>query len=194
MNYRMFAIALWLVCSAARAAGPLLGLEFESEKNRNSGITNHAVDIVPGWEFSEESLISRVELLIDTNRDTSADADGFTAKENKLFLRLRHDGDFNDKLGYYIRGGVGRSFNNERDFNFAYIEPGIEYKLTQKWAWLLAVRETNSIDSVKGHHVTQFRTGPSVDLDKDNELEFLYTRGSGDESLSSWLIEYVHKF
>ncbi len=153
MKYQV--IALWLVCSVARAAGPLVGLEFESERNNNSGITNHAVDIVPGWEFSEDSLINRVELLIDRNRDTRADADGELAKENKLFVRIRHDGDFTDTLGYYIRGGVGRSFNNQRNFNFAYVEPGIEYKLAQRWAWTVAFRETNSIDSV----VDQMNTG-----------------------------------
>ncbi len=194
MKYQAIAIALALVCGVARAAGPLLGVEFESEKNHDSGITNHAVEMIPGWEFAEESLINRVELLIERNQDTRADADGLTAKEKKLFLRLRHDGDFNDTLGYYIRGGVGRSFNNERNFNFAYVEPGLEYKLTEKWAWTVAVRETNSIDSVAGHHVTQFRTGPSFDLDRNNELEFLNARGRGDENLTSWLIEYVHKF
>lgn len=194
MKYRVIAIALWLICGVARAEGPLVGLEFESEKDNRSGITNHAVDIVPGWEFSENSLISRVELLVEKNQDTRADADGVLAKENKLFVRIRHDGDFTDTLGYYIRGGVGRSFNNQRNFNFAYIEPGIEYKFTQKWAWLVAFRDTNSIDSVRGRHVRQFRTGPSVDLDKNNELEFLYAKGNGDADLTSWVFEYVHRF
>jgi len=134
MKYRVLAIALWLVCGVVRAAGPLVGLEFESEKNNDSGITNHSVDIIPGWEFSEESIISRVELLIERNQDNRADADGVTAKENKLFLRLRRDGDFTDTLGYYVRGGIGRSFNSQGSFNYAYIEPGLEYKLAQKWA------------------------------------------------------------
>ena len=94
MIYRVIAIALWLICGVARAEGPLVGLEFESEKDNRSGITNHAVDIVPGWEFSEKSLISRIELLIEGNQDTRADANGVTAKENKLFLRIRRDGDW----------------------------------------------------------------------------------------------------
>lgn len=187
-------IVLWLVCSAARAAGPLVGLEFESEKNNDSGIINHAVDIVPGWEFAEDSFINRIELVIDRNQDAKADDTGVIAKENKLFLRIRHDGDFSDTLGYYVRGGIGRSFNNQRSFNFAYIEPGIEYKLTHKWAWTVALRETNSIDGTSGHHVTQLRTGPSLDLDKNNEFEFLYVKGNGDANLTSWVFEYVHKF
>jgi hypothetical protein len=194
MKYQVIAITLWFICGVARATGPLVGLEFESEKNNRSGITNHAVDIVPGWEFSEESLINRIELLIERNQDTRADADGLLAKENKLFVRIRHDGDFTDTFGYYIRGGVGRSFNNQRNFNFAYVEPGIEYKFTQRWAWTLAIREINSIDSVAGQRITQIRTGPSLDFDKNNELEFLYVKGSGDANMTSWVFEYVHKF
>ena len=194
MKYRVLAIALWLVCGVVRAAGPLVGLEFESEKNNDSGITNHSVDIIPGWEFSEESIVSRVELLIERNQDNRADANGVTAKENKLFVRLRRDGDFTDTLGYYVRGGIGRSFNSQGSFNYAYIEPGLEYKLAQKWAWTAAIRDTNSISSANGHHVTQFRTGPTLDFDKNNELEFLYAKGNGDANLTSWLLEYVHKF
>ena len=66
------------------------------------------------------------ELLIERNADNGADADGLIAKETKLFVRIRRDGDFTDTLGYYIRGGVGRSFNNQRNFSFAYLEPGLE--------------------------------------------------------------------
>jgi hypothetical protein len=194
MKYKVIALALCVICGVARAEGPLVGLEFESEKNNKSGITNQAVDIVPGWEFSEKNLINRIELLIEGNKDTSADAEGVTAKENKLFVRIRHDGKFTDTLGYYIRGGVGRSFNNEGNFNYAYVEPGVEYEFADKWAWLVAVRDTNSIDGTSGHHVTQFRTGPTFDLDKSNELEFLYVKGTGDADLTSWVLEYVHKF
>jgi len=188
------AFALWLLCGVARAAGPLLGLELESEKNNKSGISNFAVEIAPGWKFAEGNLISRVELLIQKNRDDRAEDGGLVAKENKIFLRIRHDGDISESLEYYIRGGVGRSFNNERDFNYAYIEPGIEYKLPKNWAWILAIRETNAIDSKTGKHITQVRTGPSYEFGENNELELVYAKGHGDADLSSWVLEYVHTF
>jgi len=194
MKYQVIAAALALACGLARAEGPLIGIEFESEKNSGSGIRNRAVDIVPGWEFSDKNFINRVELLIDRNEDARADSDGVLAKGNKLFVRIRHDGEFNDTLGYYVRGGVGRSFDNQHGLNFAYVEPGIEYKLAQNWEWTLAIRESNSIDGTAGQHVTQLRTGPALDIDKHNELEFLYTRGHGDEKLASWVLEYIHRF
>src|SRR5690349_17052935 len=124
MKYSVLTLALTLSCGVAQAAGPLVGFEFESERNNNSGITNHAVDIVPGWEFPAENIINRVELLIERNQDNRAEADAALAKENKLFVRFRHDGEIADNLDYYIRGGVGRSYNNDRNFNFAYVEPG----------------------------------------------------------------------
>jgi len=194
MKFRVIGIALAFICAVARAEGPLLGFEFESEKNDNSGITNHGVQIIPGWQFSEKSLIHRVELLFDRDQDTTRDADGVLAKENKLFVRIRHDWDFAENLGYYIRGGVGRSFNNQRSFNYAYVEAGVEYRFMQKWAWTVAFREKNAIDGASGQHVAQFRTGPSFDLDKSNELEIRYATGSGDARLTSWAFEYVHKF
>jgi len=191
---KYLAIALCLVCANAPAAGPLIGFEYESERNESSGITNHAVDIVPGWEFSDERFINRIELLIDKNQDNKADADGLLAKENKLFIRIRHDGDLTDALGYYIRGGIGRSFNNQRNFNFAYVEPGVEYKFTNDWAWTLAIREGNAIDGAPGHRLTQLRTGPSLDLGKNAEFELIYAKGRGDSNLTSWIFEYVYKF
>lgn len=194
MKFRAAGIALAFICGAARAAGPLLGFEFESEKNNDNGITNHSVQLIPGWAFSEKSLISRVELLITRDQDTSGDANGVRAKENRLFVRIRHDGDISDTLGYYLRGGIGRSFNNQRNFNFAYVEPGVEYKFMHRWTWTVAFRETNSIDSVGGQRVAQFRTGPSFDLDENNEFEIRYAKGNGDADLTSWAFEYTHKF
>lgn len=194
MTFRAAGIALALICGVARAEGPLLGFEFESEKNNDSGTTNRSVQLVPGWVFSNKSLISRVELLITRDQDTSSDANGMLAKENRLFVRIRHDGDFSDNLAYYLRGGVGRSFNTQRNFNYAYVEPGIEYKFVRRWAWTVAFRETNSIDSASGQHVAQFRTGPSFDLDENNEFEIRYAKGSGDANLTSWAFEYTHRF
>ena len=195
-NFRiaLFGLALLFVYGVVHAEGFLVGLEYESEKDNKSGISNHALTVIPGWEFPEANLINRVEVLFERNRDTAADSDGFRAKESKVFVRLRHDGELSEHFGYYVRGGMGRSYNNERDFNFAYVEPGLELKLNDKWEWVLAARETNAIDSTTGQHVHELRTGPNFDLDKKNEIEFRYAHGSGDKDTKSWLAEYVHRF
>jgi hypothetical protein len=188
------ALALLFVCGVAQAGGARIGLELESEKDNHSGFTNHAVTLIPGWEFSEESPISRVELLLEHNEDTKANSDGVTARENKFFIRVRHDGEFNERFGYYVRGGIGRSNNNERDYSFAYVEPGLEYKFGEHWAWTVAYREINSIDGTSGQHVGKVYIGPSFDMDKNNEFEWRYVRGHGDKDVTSWVFEYVHKY
>ncbi|MEY4591990.1 MAG: hypothetical protein RIR18_885 [Pseudomonadota bacterium] len=192
MKYVLIFIAL--ICGNAFAEGPRIGVEFESEKDNKSGLTNQALTVIPGWEFSEESLINRVELLLERNQDTSADSRGVTAKENKLFLRFRHDGDISESFGYYIRGGFGRAYNDTRSFNYAYVEPGVEYKITHQWAWTVAYREINSIDGLTGEHVGKFITGPSFDLDAHNEFELRYVKGEGDRSVKALVFEYVHKY
>lgn len=193
MKIRSLALALLLSNAAVHAEGARLGVEFEAERDQRSGITNHAVTLAPGWEFSENSLLSRVELLVERNRDLAADDDGVFAKERTLFLRLRHDGELSERFGYYVRGGVGRSTNNEHDFNYAYIEPGIEFKINDAWEWVFADREINSIDGTAGKRGHKFYLGPNVDIGQHNELEFRYVKGSGDHHVESWLIEYVYK-
>lgn len=180
--------------SAAHADGARIGLEYESEKDNKTGMMNDAVTVKPGWEFSKDSLINLVELLIDRNQDADADSDGLRARETKLFVRLRHNRNFNEDIGYYIRGGVGRSINNQQNFNYAYVEPGLKFKFNEKWEWTFAFREINSIDGTDGQHVQKYITGPSFSFDKSNELELRYIRGYGDKDLTSWQIGYTHKF
>ena len=109
-------------------------------------------------------------------------------------MRIRHDGSLTENIDYYVRGGSGRSYNNQRNFNLAYIEPGIEYKLGHHWAWTVAFRQINSIDVTDGQRVRKIITGPSFDFDKNNELEFRYSKSNGDKDLKSFVFEYVHKF
>ena len=187
-------LALLFVCGAALAEGPRLGLEYESEKDNNTGMVNHAWTVIPGWEFAEDRFINSIELLMEHNADTRADSDGIRARENKLFLRLRHNGEFSDRWGYYVRGGVGRSFNNERDFYYAYVEPGLEFKVSEHWPLTLALREIDAIDSTPNQHANKLIFGPGYEPDEHNEFEFRYVKGSGNSNDRSWVVEYVRKF
>ena len=194
MKSKLIPFALAVVSVCANADGPRIGVEFESEKDNKSGMVNHAVTLMPGWDFSKESVINRVELLIERNQDTKANSDGTTAKENKLFLRLRHNGSLGGDWSYYLRGGVGRAFNSEGDMNYAYVEPGLKYVLAPQWTWTAAYREINSIDGTKGQRVHKFIAGPSFDLDKKNGFDFRYVKGDGDKDVTAWVVEYVHKY
>jgi hypothetical protein len=180
--------------SWAQAAGPRLAMELESEKDRKTGIRNYAVSAKPGWEFPKSSPINLVELLIEHGQDTSRDEHGVRERETKLFLRLRHAGNVTTHASYYIRGGIGRNFNNDRDFTYANIEPGLKYELSERWEWTLGVRFIDAIDGTDGQRVRKYITGPSFALDKANELELRYARGSGDKDLTSWSLGFLHRF
>ena len=183
-----------LVCASALAEGPRLGLEYELEKDRKTRIRNHAVTLQPGWEFAKDNPLNLVELLIDHNEDERASDDGSRARETKLFLRLRHKRSLTENFSYYLRGGVGRSFNNEHSFNFAYIEPGLKYELNARWEWTLGVRFGDALNGKDGERVRKYITGPSFALDKRNELEFRYVRAHGDDDAWSLALGYVHRF
>lgn len=193
-HIKNLALVVMFASGAAHADGARIGLEYESEKDNRTGMMNDAVTVKPGWEFPADSLINLIEFLFDRNQDAGADSNGLRARETKLFVRLRHSGNFGENIGYYIRGGVGRSINNQQNFNYAYIEPGLKYQFNDKWEWTLALRQINSIDGTDGQRVRKYITGPSFSLDKHNEVEFRYIKGYGDKDLKSWQVGYTHKF
>lgn len=194
MRKKYLALVVLLACSVANAAGPRIGLEYEREKDRRSGMTSNAFTVETGWEFEKDSLINLVELSVERSRDAEADSTGFRERETKVFLRLRHNRMLNDLVGYYLRGGVGRSFNNERDFSYAYIEPGLKFEFNDRWEWTVGLRQIDSIDGTSGQRVRKFITGPSFNLDKNNEFELRYVKGHGDKDVRSWQVGYTYRF
>ena len=191
---RYLRLAVLFFYGVAYADGARIGFEYEREKDNKSGIKNDAFTVKPGWEFSKDRIINLVELSIERNRDAGTDSAGFRARETKVFVRLRHNRKLNDSVGYYVRGGVGRSFNNQRDFSYAYIEPGLKLEFNDRWEWTLALREIDSIDGMPGQRVRKFIAGPSYSLDKRNEIELRYVKSSGDKDVQSWSLGFVHKF
>lgn len=155
-------------CGTVEAAGARFSLELESEKDRDSTIINNAVTSIPGWDFGDGHLFSRVEVLLEANQDNQCDPSG-RGTANKLFLRLCHDGELGGSLAYYGRGGIRRAFNISHDYNYGYIEPGVEHKFTTLWAWSGAGRAIDAIDNTDGQRVSKVITGPSYDMDEDHE-------------------------
>jgi hypothetical protein len=191
---KCFGFLLLFACGAVHAAGVRIGLEYEREKDNKSGMSSNALTVEPGWEFEKDSLINLVELSVERSQDAGADSGGFRERETKVFVRLRHNRMLNDSVGYYVRGGAGRSFNNERNFSYGYIEPGLKLEFNDRWEWTAGLRAINSIDGAPGQRVRKFITGPSYSLDKRNELELRYLRSHGDKDVTSWSLGYTHKF
>ena len=191
---KCFGLFLLFACGAVHAAGARIGFEYERENDNRSGMSSNAFTVEPGWEFEKDSLINLVELTVERSQDAKADSDGFRERESKVFVRLRHNRMLNDNVGYYMRGGVGRSFNNERNFSYGYIEPGLKFEFNDRWEWMAGLRAINSIDGTPGQRVRKFITGPSYSLDKRDEIELRYLKSHGDKDVTSWSLGYTHKF
>jgi hypothetical protein len=190
-GFRYLNLLTALACGSAHAEGPRVGVEYEREKER--GVVNHGFSVKPGWEFSKTSPINLVELLIDHNEDARADSDGVRERETRVFLRLRHNRELASNLGYFVRGGVGRSVNNEKNFNYGYVEAGLKYE-RGRWGWTVAWREIVSIDGTDGQRATKITTGPSLNLDARNEVELRYSKTYRDKDGHAWQLGYTHKF
>jgi hypothetical protein len=191
---KCFGLLLLFACGAVHATGARIGLEYEREKDKRSGMSSNAFTVEAGWEFEKDSLINLVELSVERSRDAEVDSEGFRERETQVFVRLRHNRMLNDSVGYYVRGGIGRSFNNERNFSYAYIEPGLKFEFNDRWEWTVGLREINSIDGTPRQRVRKLITGPSYSFDKRNEIELRYVNASRDKDTRSWSFGYTHKF
>jgi hypothetical protein len=184
---------LCVSCGAASAEGFQIAGEYEYLRYSDTGISNRAFSIIPGWRFPDEQYLSRLELLLEGNQDDRADVHGSPYTETKAFVRLRHTGELTDQLGYYVRGGVGRSLNNVQDFNYGYIEPALEYSFNDAWDGVVGYRQTNALDGTPGQRLGEIRFGPDWNLTKHHTLEVRYVRGKGDVRETTWVLEYVYR-
>jgi hypothetical protein len=187
-------LALLALCAATRAEGPQFAAEYETLKYRDTGIRNQAFSLIPGWTFPEDRFLSRIELLLEGNQDDRADVNGMRFTETKAFVRLRHAGNLTDKLGYYVRGGLGHSFNNERNYSYGYIEPALEYSFDERWDGVIGYRRTSAIDGTPGQRLGEIRLGPDWNITRNHTLEVRYVRGNGDVRETTWVLEYVYRF
>ena len=113
---------------------PRITFEYEHEKNTHDyGSTpNNAVSIFPGIQWKGDArplgFITRAELMLEGNQDhgnLGSSGVGRTT-ETKMGVRVRSDGEIAGRWGYYVRGLVGQSWNNEQNFAYWYIEPALK--------------------------------------------------------------------
>lgn len=214
--YALF-VALAVSASIAHADSTLFGgqprmtFEYEQEKNtaEYGNTPNTAVSVFPGIQWKETDpnrplgFITRAEFMIEGNQDHmkwGTQTVGGNTTETKYGIRLRTDGSFDKTWGYFVRGLVGQSFNNERNFSYWYLEPGLKTKLNDTWSWTTSYRVVRAIDrSAKDADRNKLRIGPNVDFDKNNGMEFRYVyvtdpNNSNQHRANAYLMEYIHKF
>jgi len=195
MEFKCFVVPLLTVfiAQSACAEGFRLGAEYDSTLDHKTNKASQAFTLLPGWDFPHGHAIDRMELLLEESRD-SPDKHGLIPKGHKVFVRLRHDGEFSERLHYYLRGGMGRSTSRSSAFNYAYVEPGLSYKAGNDWGVSLGYRDSIAIDGTRGQHVRDVLAGLNFALDRNDHLELIYIRGRRDKDLTTWAIQYVHSF
>ena len=192
---------------------PRITFEYESETNTAAyGSTpNTAVSVFPGIQWKGDArplgFITRAELMLEGNQDHAKLGTGATdnTTETKMGIRIRSDGDITGRWGYYVRGLIGQSWNNERNFSYWYIEPALKTDLGDvvkglSWTTSYRVVRTFDRDSItRTNDRNKVRFGPNYDFDPKNGMELRYVLArdpNNNEELRSkaWVIEYIHKF
>lgn len=192
---------------------PRVTLEYEHEKNTAAyGSTpNTAVSVFPGIQWKGDArplgFITRAELMLEGNQDHAKLGTGATGNttEVKMGVRLRSDGEIAGRWGYYVRGLVGQSWNNERNFSYWYVEPALKTDLGDvvkglSWTTSYRVVRTFDRDSItREADRNKFRIGPNYDWDAKNGVELRYVRASdpnnhGELRSKAVVVEYIHKF
>jgi hypothetical protein len=178
--------------SAIAGSGYGLGLEYEAEKEKASGAWSDTGYIIPSFAVNSV-LVDKVELLLGYTQNRAANSGSSSA----VGVRLRKNFELTHNVEGFVRAAVGHSYmsaNGAADYNWGYIEPGLEMKLSHVWGLAISDRIQNSIDGTRGMSTNAVRVGPNLEIDDDNEVEFRYISTTGDYESESYMAEYVMKF
>lgn len=178
------------VVYASESESYSMALEYEAEKDKSAGIWSDSLTVIPGIRISNNSYLNKVELMFGYNQERS----GSQVKSNSIGMRLRKDVEFNEVVKGFVRVAAGHTYISNGDYNWGYIEPGIEFSVSRVLGFGLSERLQNSIDSTHGQRVNMFRVGPNFDLNEYSELELRYISTSGDYESDTYMAEYIFRF
>ncbi len=178
---------MMMLSSASFAAG--IAFEYEAEKEKATGVWSDTLYVMPKFDINQP-LVDSVEILLGRSQDRS----GEKTTANTLGIRLRKNAELSDKFEGFARIAIAKSFSDAGDWSWAYIEPGIEYKLSHSWSFGLSDRLQNSIDGSANRRTNSLRVGPNYEISHNSELEMRYISTSGDYDSESYMIEYSLHF
>lgn len=162
-----------------------IAFEYEAEKEKATGVWSDTLYVMPKFEINQP-LADSVEILLGRSQDRS----GENTTANTLGVRLRKNAELSNNLEGFARIAVAKSFSDRGDWSWAYVEPGIEYKLSHNWSLGLSDRLQNSIDGSANRRTNSLRIGPNYEIDQNSELEMRYISTSGDYDSESYMVEY----
>lgn len=199
---RLGAAALFLLFDpagvhAAESEGgrPRIGIEFEQKKAADHSGRSDSITLSPGIKW-DQGWLTMLELLLEAERERETGA-GARQTGGSAGVRVRKDIVLAPQLKGSLRGLLGRSFGGEDGFTYAYVEPALKYAFAA-FEFSVGYRMVRAVDGSRGHDLNKLRLGPSIDLDKNHELEFRWARSwdahGGQHASDAYSLELTRKF
>lgn len=98
-------------------------------------------------------------------------------------------------LGWFnIRGAVGERFDDNNDFSYYAIEPGVRFDLNKEWAIISSYRYRDAFENDKTEETHRVKFGAEYSLSKTTYLEVSAARSWGDAQFNTFQVGYGFKF
>ena len=97
-------------------------------------------------------------------------------------------------VSLYTRGGAGFKFTRNKSHEYWHIEPGLKYKLSNKWSIKGGVRFRDSFDSIYEQSDITYKAGISYKLDKNNNIGVGSKFKRGDSQYNAIGVSYKVNF
>ena len=176
---------------------PELSVWIERETSADKSLVANSVTLMPSLSY-KNGAVNRVELLINTERDTDSSTGADTYSNlHGLAIRARKDVALADHLGIYFRGLLGRSQSDSSRFWYGYSDAAlsVEYGF---FDFMLGVRIQRALDETTDQAFNKLRLGPGFNIADKHRIEINWARSWQAESHAlnsdSVLLEYTFKF
>ena len=97
-------------------------------------------------------------------------------------------------VSLYTRGGAGFKMTRNKSHEYWHIEPGLKYKLSDKWSIKGGVRFRDSFDSIYEQSDITYKAGISYKLDKNNNIGIGSKFKRGDSQYNAIGVSYKVNF
>ena len=97
-------------------------------------------------------------------------------------------------VSLYTRGGAGFKMTRNKSHEYWHIEPGLKYKLSDKWSIKGGVRFRDSFDSIYEQSDITYKAGISYKLNKNNSIGVGSKFKRGDSQYNAIGVSYKVNF
>ena len=120
--------------------------------------------------------------------------DGSTGNDQRAEFALIASKKIVGPVSFYTRGGAGFKLTRNKSHEYWHIEPGLKYKLSNKWSIKGGVRFRDSFDPIYEQSDITYKFGFGYKIDDQNSLSIGSKIKRGDSQYNSIGIGYKYKF